>query len=84
MKKLARKLSAMTLTALFASMQIASAAFDTGLNNAVIDSYKGGLVGVGVDAEKGSATLNFNNDAHVKWDTLNVGKKSLIVLKDDL
>ena len=69
-----KKLSAIVITALFASMQVSSASIDTGLGvgngGAVINNATGGLVDVttGVD----SATLNFNNHAHVNWDTLNV------------
>ena len=76
MRKIARKLSAMALCTVFASMQIASAAIDTGLNNAVINKTEGGYVGI----EKGtnSATLNFNNHAHVNWDSLNVDKNETL------
>ena len=77
MKNIKRRVSAMVLTAVFATMQIASAAtvpFDTGLGagngGAVINSATGGYVG----AETGtnSATLNFNGNSHVNWNTLNV------------
>ena len=69
-----RKLSAIVLSTVFASMQLSYAAIDTGLGNglggAVIDSTVGGFV----NAEMGSnfANLNFNGDTHVKWDTLNL------------
>lgn len=71
MKKLIKKLSAMTLCTVFASMQIASAAIDTGLNNAVINNADGGFVGV--DSSTNSATLKFEGNSHVNWNTLNVG-----------
>ena len=72
MSKLAKKLSAIALCTVFASMQMASAAIDTGLGNAVINNANGGYVGL--DKGTNSATLNFNNHSHVNWDTLNVGK----------
>lgn len=70
MRKFTKKLSAITLCTLFASMQMASATIETGLNNAVINHADGGFQGVtpGVN----SATLNFNANSHVNWDTLNV------------
>lgn len=73
MKKFAKKLSALTLCTLFASMQIASATIETGLNDAVINNYTGGFDG-NVIKGNNSATLNFTNDAHINWNTLNVGK----------
>lgn len=83
MKKLAKRLSVMTLSALFASMQMVSASvanFDTGLGNglggAVINNATGGLTGV--DKGTNSATLNFNNSAHVNWDSLNVNKNETL------
>lgn len=72
MRNFTKKLSAITLCTLFASMQIASAAIDTGLNNAVINKTEGGYVGM--DVSKDSATLKFDGNTHVNWDTLNVGK----------
>ena len=72
MRKFAKKISAMALCTVFASMQIAAAAIDTGLGNAVINKADGGFVGI--DKGANSATLNFKGDSHVNWDTLNVGK----------
>ena len=72
MGKLTKKLSAIALCTIFASMQIASAAIDTGLNDAMINKTDGGFVGL--DKGPGSASLNFNGNAHVNWDRLNVGK----------
>ena len=72
MRKIAKKLSAMTLCTVFASMQIAAAAIDTGLGNAVINNADGGFAGINKGTN--SATLNFNGDSHVNWNTLNVGK----------
>ena len=72
MSKITKKLSAIALCTVFASMQMASAAIDTGLGNAVINNATGGYVGL--DKGANSATLNFNGNSHVNWDTLNVGK----------
>jgi filamentous hemagglutinin family protein len=73
MNKFSKKLSALVLTAVFATMQV-SAAIDTGLGvgngGAVIDHTTGGFVGM--DTGANSATLNFNNNTHVNWNTLNV------------
>ena len=76
MKNLRRKLSALAVTALFASMQVSYALVDTGLGNgnggAVINNVTGGFVN-GV-AGNNSYDLNFNGNAHVNWDSLNVNK----------
>ena len=76
MKSLKRKFSALALTALFASMQVSYAAIDTGLGvgngGAVINNTTGGFVDI--KTGNGSADLNFNGDAHVNWDSLNVNK----------
>ena len=75
MKNIKKKVSALVLTTMFAMMQV-SAAIDTGLGvgngGAVINNATGGFTGV----EKGtnSATLNFNANSHVNWDTLNINK----------
>lgn len=69
MKNIKRKLSALALTTLFASMQISFAA---GLSNATINNATGGYAGM--ETGNNSATLNFTGDSHVNWDTLNVGK----------
>lgn len=66
-----KKLSAIAVCTMFATMQIASAAIDTGLNNAVINHADGGFAGL--EQGPNSATLNFNGNSHVNWDTLNVG-----------
>lgn len=76
MKNMKRKLSALVLTTLFASMQMSYATMDTGLGvgngGAVINNINGGFVDMTTGA--GNANLNFNGDAHVNWDTLNVNK----------
>lgn len=76
MKNFTRKLSAIALCTALASMQIASAAIDTGLGagngGAVINNAQGGFTGV--DKGNNSATLNFNGNSHVNWNTLNVNK----------
>lgn len=69
MKKLTKKLSAMTLCTLFASMQIAMAG---GLADSSINYTEGGFVGS--TTGDNSMNLNFNGDSHVNWNTLNVGK----------
>ena len=77
MKKLSKKVSALVLTALFATMQIASASIDTGLGagngGAVINNATGGFDGV-TGQGTGNVNLNFNGNSHVNWDTLNVNK----------
>lgn len=72
MRKIVKKLSAMALCTVFASTQIAAAAIDTGLNNAQINTTQGGYVGM--DKGVNSATLKFDGNSHVNWNTLNVGK----------
>lgn len=66
MRKLTKKLSAITLCTLFASMQIASA---DGLADATINSMSSGTVSTGAN----SMTLGFDRNAHVNWGKLNVG-----------
>lgn len=78
MKNFKRKLSAVVLSAMFVS--IPAIAFEgphdtglgQGLGGAVINNATGGLVDV--TTGMGSADLNFNGNAHVNWDTLNVGR----------
>ena len=76
MKNLKRKLSALAMTTLFASMQVSFAVIDTGLGGgnggAVINNATGGFVN-GV-AGNASYDLNFNGNSHVNWDSLNVNK----------
>ncbi len=78
MKSLKKKISALVLTTVFASMQLGSfAAIDTGLGagngGAVINGVNGGFAGVN-GAGTGNVDLNFNGSAHVNWDSLNVNK----------
>lgn len=68
MKKLTKRLSAIALCTVFASMQIAMAA---GLSDASINHTEGGFVGS--TTGNNSMDLNFNGNAHVNWDRLNVG-----------
>ena len=69
-----KKLSAIVLTLLFASMQI-SYATETSLGN--INSATGGFAGVD-GALTNDVTLKFDGNSHVNWDTLNVnGDQSL-------
>ncbi len=79
MRKFAKKLSAIGLCTVFAMMQVSATTImsgDTGLGvgngGAVINSATGGYLGT--DLTAGSATLNFNGDSHVNWDTLNVNR----------
>ena len=79
MKKIAKKLSAIALCTVFATMQVSASSImtgDTGLGvgngGAVINNASGGYVGT--DLGKNSATLKFNGNSHVNWDTLNVNK----------
>ncbi|MBQ7764201.1 filamentous hemagglutinin N-terminal domain-containing protein [bacterium] len=78
MKKIVKKLSAIALCTVFASMQVSASIMtgDTGLGvgngGAVINSAQGGYLGT--DLGKDSATLNFNGNSHVNWDSLNVNK----------
>lgn len=75
MQKLMKNLSAVVICTVFATMQV-NAAIDTGLGvgngGAVIHGTTGGFAGV--DKGTNSATLKFNNNTHVDWDTLNVNK----------
>ncbi len=78
MRKFAKKLSAIALCTVFASMQIALAApIDIGLGNgnggSVIDSTQGGFVGAG-GIGTGNVDLNFDGNAHVNWGNLNINK----------
>jgi len=79
MKKF-NKISALVLTALFASMQISMATIDTGLGNglggAVINTADGGFAGV--ETGTNSATLNFTGDSHVNWNTLNLNSNETL------
>lgn len=76
MKNLKRKVSAVVLSALFASMQISYAVIDTGLGNehggAIINNSTGGNLNVNIG--NGFADLNFNGNSHVNWDSLNINK----------
>ena len=78
MKKLTKKLSAIALCTVFASMQVSASIMtgDTGLGagngGAVINNATGGYVGT--DLGKDSATLKFEGNSHVNWDSLNVNK----------
>ena len=76
MSSIKRKLSALVLTAVFATMQVTYAAIDTGLGagngGAIINNATGGFAGA--TASEGRADLNFTGDSHVNWDSLNVNK----------
>ncbi len=74
MKSITKKLSALVLSTVFATMQVS--AIDTGLGvgngGAVINDIQGGFAGM--TTGKGSADLNFNGNTHVNWDSLNINK----------
>ena len=80
MKTLTKKMSAIVLCTVFASMQIASAAINTGLGagngGAVINNTTGGFAGMTTGTN--SATLNFNGDTHVNWNSLNVNSNETL------
>ena len=77
MKSLKKKISALVLTTVFASMQLSYAAIDTGLGagngGAVINNAQGGFAGV-TGANTGNVNVNFTGNTHVNWDSLNVNK----------
>lgn len=83
--KLAKKLSAIALCTVFATMQVSASYsnFDTGLGKvdpngnamggAIINSATEGLVNVDTSKDN-TATLEFNKNTHINWDSLNIGK----------
>ena len=77
MRNFAKKLSAIALCTMFATMQASFAAMGTGLGGgiggAVIDSTQGGYAGMN-GAGTGNVDLNFNGNAHVNWGSLNINK----------
>lgn len=81
MRKFAKKLSAIALCTVFASMQVSAATMtgDVGLGNGLggsnITGSTGGFMGADLgknDAGKNTANLNFNGNAHVNWGNLNL------------
>lgn len=72
MRKLSKKVSAIVLTALFATMQVAIAdPINTGVGT--INGANGGFNGVDPSSTNNNVNLNFTGDSHLNWDTLNVG-----------
>ena len=76
MKNIKKKVSALVLTTVFATMQISCAnPIDTGLGSdwggAVINSTDSNFAGI-QGAGTGTVDLNFNGNSHVNWDTLNL------------
>jgi len=76
-----KKVTAIALSTLFATMQISYATIDTGLGSgiggAVINNSGSTTPGhglVGVETGNNYATLNFDANTMVHWDTLNVGR----------
>ena len=80
MRNFKKKVSALVLTTVFATMQISMAAMDTGLGvgigGATINNTTGGFVGL--ETGTNSATLNFDANAHVNWNTLNVNSNETL------
>ena len=79
MVKLAKKLSAIALCTVFSMMQVSATTVQSGNiglgsshGGASINSATGGYLGTDVNGK--NATLNFNGNSHVKWDSLNVDK----------
>lgn len=79
MKKITKKLSAIALCTVFATMQVTATTItngDTGLGagngGAYINNATGGYVGT--ELGDNSATLKFKGNSHVDWETLNVNK----------
>ena len=77
MKNLKRTVTAIVLSTLFAAMQVSYASIDTGLGagngGADINNITGGYQGInGVGT--GNVDLNFDGNAHVNWDHLNINK----------
>ena len=78
MKSITKKISAMVLSTVFATMQVSALAaefpINTGLGGgSTINNVTGGFVGAD-GLNTGNVDLNFNGNAHVNWDTLNVNK----------
>ena len=78
MKNFNKKLSAVILSTLFATMQISYAndcgPINTGLGNGLGGAEINNITG-GYDSHSlgpNSATINFNGDSHVNWNTLNL------------
>ena len=70
MRNLKKKISALVLSTVFASMQLGSVA--AGLSDASINKIDGGFVNA-IEGNN-SLDLNFNGSAHVNWNQLNVNK----------
>ena len=78
MRSLKKKISALVLTTVFAAMQSSVFAsefpIDTGLGGgSTINNITGGFDSIH-GAGTGNVDLNFNGNAHVNWDTLNINK----------
>ena len=79
MKNFAKKLSAIALCTVFASMQVTAATIttgDVGLGNGLGGSNITGATGgyLGTEVGNGYANVNVNGDAHIIWGNLNVNK----------
>lgn len=79
MKNFAKKLSAIALCTVFASMQVSAATIttgDVGLGNGLGGSNITGATGgyMGTEIGNGSANVNVNGDAHIIWGNLNLNK----------
>ncbi len=78
MKNFVKKLSAIALCTVFASMQVTAATMtgDTGLGNGLGGANITGATGAydGFTTGNGSATVNVSGDAHINWGSLNLNK----------
>ena len=78
MRNLKKKISALVLSTVFASMQLGSVA--AGLSDASINKIDGGFVNA-IEGNN-SLDLNFNGSAHVNWNQLNVNKGESLEIKN--
>ena len=88
MRNIKKKISALALTAVFASMQVSAQlvneAFDTGLGvgngGASINFTEGGFAGsdFSTDGSYNKLDLNFNGNTHVNWETLNINSNEIL------
>ena len=77
MKNFKTKVSALVLTAIFASIQLSASATDINIGNefggSSIINASGGLKNIIPNSGDGTATLEFVTNSVVNWDKLNVG-----------
>lgn len=68
--------------ATFANPMTGTVLNNIGADGAKIDSYDGGYLGFKTDPLKNHATLNFNGDAVINWNHLNVGGNQSLTFKN--